>query len=181
MTLVCIRHLSTQWNEQRVLQGRCDTDIIQPDERCLRAIRHNRARLDSYGSFDRVLVSSLKRTKQTAALYDVHDAAVEPLLDELDFGAYAGQPKAVMLKDCGDAWERDPRNLIFGESMANFDGRIRAFVAQYGHSKTLVFGHGGWMRGLSSIIAHGDLREMNRIRVENNRLYEFKVARPGKL
>ena len=92
MKLVCSRHFPTQWNKQGLLQGRHDLDILPLDENCRQAIRHNQSLLREHGLFDLTCVSSLKRTRQTASPYDIQSIVIEPLLDEIDFGIYQGQP-----------------------------------------------------------------------------------------
>ena len=177
MKLICIRHLPTQWNKKQLLQGRHDIDILPPDEQYRQAIDSNRSRLKSYGSFECVLTSTLKRTQQTAVCYHIHHITIEPLLNEIDFGTYVGQPKASLLKDWGEVWQQNPRNLVLGEPIINLEDRINTFIAKYqAYSQLLVFGHGGWIRGLLSIVQYGDIRAMNQFVVENNQLYEFAFS-----
>ena len=178
MKLVCIRHLPTEWNQLGLLQGRRDIDIAPPNEVAWQTIAENKAQLDGYGPFAHVFVSSLKRTQQTAVFYNFHKATVEPLLDEIDFGPYEGQPKTSLLQDWGDQWQQDPRALIFGEPLANLEARIKTFLTKYDTcSQLLLFGHGGWIRGLLSIIQYGDIRSMNQFVVKNNHLYELILSK----
>jgi probable phosphoglycerate mutase len=176
MLLVCVRHLETEWNVRGLLQGRRDIGLAEPDGEALRAVRRNLARLQGYGSFERVLVSRLERTRRTAEIYGYRGAAVEPLLDELDFGDYEGLPRERLVRELGDRWTLDPRGLVLGESLSGLEARIRAFLGRYSAlASVLAFSHGSWMRALRSIMELGDLRGMNRGWIENNEILEFDV------
>ena len=82
MKLICIRHLPTQWNKLGLLQGRQDIDILPPDDDCQQTIHQNLAYLKEYGSFDLVCVSSLKRTQQTASMYNIINHNIDALIGE---------------------------------------------------------------------------------------------------
>jgi len=177
MKLICIRHLPTQWNKIGLLQGRRDVNILLPDESCMQAIHQNLIYLKESESFDLACVSSLKRTQQTASMYDILDTVVEPLLDEINFGVYEGKPRANLLEDWGYEWLNDPKNLILGENdnaiapVAELELRINKFLAKYrAYNQLLIFGHGGWIRGLLSIAKYGSIKKMNQVVVANNQL-----------
>lgn len=171
MLLVCIRHLPTAWNQSGRLQGRRDTDLVEIDETTASAIRANQTRLEEMQPFDTVLASALKRTQQTAALYGYRNVSVEPLLDELDFGPYEGQPKDVMVNDLTPDWQTDPRSLVLGEPISQLEKRILKFLDKYSTNRqVLIFGHGSWIRGLLSVVEYGDVRAMNTVEVDNNSL-----------
>ncbi len=178
MKLMCIRHLPTRWNNDGILQGRRDIGILSLNESDRKKIRRNQEQLKKWEPFDLTCVSSLKRTEQTASLYGRRGGLIDPLLDELDFGAYEGQPKNRLLEDWGHDWLRDPRGLIFGEKVSDFEQRIKAFLEKYEElGKLLVFGHGGWIRGLLSILKYGDTRAMNQVSVNNNQLIFLDIGR----
>ncbi|MCP5117935.1 MAG: histidine phosphatase family protein [bacterium] len=180
MNLVCIRHLPTEWNLRRVMQGQRDIPALEPDAASLEAIARNREALPSLGPFDIVVASALSRTQQTAAHYGYPDAVVEPLLNELSFGSWEGRPRAELEAELGDRWLGDPRELVLGEPLAEFTNRIRRFLAKYSvHGRVLAFAHGSWMRGLVSIARHGDVRGMNRFFIENSEVHAFEVSNGG--
>ena len=176
MRVVCIRHLPTAWNRVNRLQGRRDTDILEPDDISTAAIRRNQETLQKAGHFDLVLVSNLKRTQQTARIYGFKDFRVEPLLDELDFGDYEGRDRAFLLEEIPD-WTDDPRNVALGEPVLHLEARIRCFVEKYSHlQQVLVFGHGSWTRGLLSIARYADVRNMNALHIDNNELMMVDIG-----
>ncbi len=182
MLLVCIRHLPTEWNVRGLLQGRRDTDLIEPDAGTLAGIRHGRERIDRLGPFDCVITSTLRRTRQTAELYGFHDGVAEPLLDECDFGEWEGRPRADMQATLGDRWMGDPRGLLLGESLDALEARIRQAAMKYSsYDRVLAFAHGSWMRALRSIIDRGDIRDMNRRWIDNGELLVCECDPEGRI
>ena len=177
MLLVLIRHLPTEWNREGLLQGRRDTPVAPVDAESAAAIERNRRRLEALGPFDAVLASSLARTQQTARLYGFDGFTAEPLLDELDYGPWEGRSREELYRDLGSAWFDDPRGLRLGETMDEFEARLRSFARRYApFPRVLAFAHGSWMRAFRSLVEHGDLRAMNRSWIDNHELVEIEVS-----
>lgn len=175
MQITLIRHLPTRWNKQTLLQGKQDIGIdpISKSERG--KIAGNLQYLKRYEPFDLVLASTLKRTKQTAALYG-YEAIEEPLLDELDFGPFEGMPRKKLLEAHEVTWLEDPKTLILGESMPDFWDRIKMFIEKYKYmGSLLVFGHGSWIRALKSYERYGHMNNMNQLTVENNSCFTIML------
>ncbi len=171
MLLVLIRHLPTEWNRRGLLQGRRDISLAALDAGTDAAVRKNRLRLRALGPFDVVLASSLRRTQQTARLYGFPNFTAEPLLDELDYGPWEGRPREDLYRALGPVWFNDPRGLRLGETMDQFEARLRSFARRYARlPRVLAFAHGSWMRAFRSLIEYGDLRAMNRSWIDNNQL-----------
>ena len=168
MELLLIRHLPTKWNKMGILQGSQDVPLLQVTEEDIKKIKENMKVIHDFKP-ELVLASQLKRTKQTAVEYGFNHLQIEPLLNELNFGKYEGtEKKQLMLKK---EWTENPRSLILGENMIDFENRIIQFINKYNHySRILVFGHGSWTRGLLSIINIGTIQKMNQVHVENNQL-----------
>ncbi len=61
--IVCIRHLETELNRNKILQGRQNTPILPPSPEVLQKIHEHRLELERYEPFDEVLVSPLLRTQ----------------------------------------------------------------------------------------------------------------------
>lgn len=168
MQLTLIRHLPTEWNKNQKLQGKRDIEISLVTEDVLAGIEENKRLLKLLAPFDRVLASTLKRTHQTAYLYG-YTCETEALLDELDFGVFEGEPKVKLLERYKDSWIEKPEELVLGESLQNFAGRIVSFLEKYKDQKNvLVFGHGSWIRAAVSLSRFGHINNMNKIMVENN-------------
>lgn len=176
MAFIFIRHLATCYNQQSLLQGQRDEPILlltHNDQALQATLEKNKTRLNHL-AIDKILCSTLKRTQQTAAVYDYHAITVEPLLNELDFGFYEGKTRQQLLNDYGEQWKNDPSNLVLGESMQDFLLRIQAYFEKYQHDldneNILAFTHGAWMRAARAWWMTGSLQTMNQIKVANNEL-----------
>ena len=170
MKIYLIRHLLTPYNKKGVLQGSKDISIQTADEKTLAEIEKQKALLSAV-EFDHVFCSSLKRTKETAALYEFYSPEVDELINELDFGKYEGISKEIFYNDLGAQWKEDPRGFVLGESMLEFENRLLRFIDKYKSKKNLLaFAHGGVMRGLKAIHQDGNIKSMNTFKVDNNQL-----------
>jgi broad specificity phosphatase PhoE len=168
MQLTLIRHLPTEWNKKTWLQGKKDIELSTITEEYQAEIKQNQGILKTLAPFEVVLASTLKRTHQTAELYR-YQPETEHLLDELDFGPFEGRPKSLLLEKYGDQWTENPKGLVLGESLTNLEKRIVGFLHKYKESeKILVFGHGSWIRALSSYYHYGHINNMNKMNVNNN-------------
>jgi len=170
MAFIFIRHLTTAFNRDGLLQGQRDENILPPSAGLLEKIESNKTKLAGFEPFDTILCSPLARTAQTAELYG-YQPEVEPLLKEVDFGAYEVQPKQRLLQDQAEQWQNDPLNLQLGEPVSAVVERIEAFLKKY-HDKgnVLAFGHGFWMRAARACLQHGNIQLMNQSIIENNAL-----------
>ncbi|MBA3012783.1 MAG: histidine phosphatase family protein [Proteobacteria bacterium] len=179
MKLLLLRHMKTQYNRQGILQGKKDIPILAPREDQADAILLNKRILNDEKPFDHVLVSTLQRTRMTATLY-VDSFAIEPLLDELDFGEYEGRKKSDLIRE-QPLWTSCPDLLTLGEPLGELENRVKKFVETYSAvtcpgSKILIFGHGAWIRALLSFVKTGSIREMNRMSVENNQIIQLMTT-----
>lgn len=168
MELILIRHLPTKWNKLGIFQGSQDIPLLPVAEEDVKKIKDNMKVLNNFKP-EAVLVSQLKRTQQTAAEYGFNHPQIEPLLNELNFGKYEGADKKQLMLE--KEWTDNPRSLILGERMIDFENRIIQFINKYNpYSRILVFGHGSWIRGLISITDVGTIQKINQVQVENNQL-----------
>lgn len=173
MEITLIRHLPTKWNLQAKLQGKRDIPILPITEGVQEKIHHNLQLLEGK-SFEYVLSSTLSRTKQTAQLYGFNPKS-EPLLNELDFGPFEGRSKDELILQYSSLWSENPRELVLGESLLNLEKRIILFLEKYNEAANiLAFGHGSWIRALSSYYHHGHINQMNQVTVLNNELISFE-------
>ncbi|HET7628096.1 MAG TPA: histidine phosphatase family protein [Bacillales bacterium] len=181
MQAVLIRHLPTAWNRAGRLQGRRDEPVekgaVQAE--CGKIAEQKRT-LATLGPFDKIIVSSLRRTRQTAEVYGYSDPVVEPLLDELDFGPFEGKRKSELIEAYGERWLHQPRSLVLGEPLIDFERRvIRVLRRHAGVDRLLLFGHGSWIRACLSIQQYGDVNKMNEIRLKNNELVHLPSITTG--
>jgi broad specificity phosphatase PhoE len=166
--LYLIRHLPTNWNKSGLLQGKRNIAIDHINESDESKILNNTETLKNK-EFDLILTSSLTRTKQTAIEYGYKKFEIEPLLDELDFGIYEGKHKSNLIKASNGLWISNPSQLILGESLADFESRLRSFLISYSQfNRILVFSHGAVIRALVSIKNNNNIDAMNKITVNNN-------------
>lgn len=173
MEITLIRHLPTEWNIQFKLQGKRDIPILPISEDDQKKIQDNLQLLES-NSFEYVLCSTLTRTRQTARLYGF-DAQIEPLLDELDFGPFEGCSKEELILEYGSMWIENPRDIKLGESLIDLEKRILLFLDKYKEARhILVFGHGSWIRALTSYYQHGHINQMNQFTLLNNECISFE-------
>lgn len=179
MELLVIRHLPTQYNNNGMLQGRLDVDIEPPGEEQQLLIAENLRKIHQVGPVDRVLCSSLKRTAQTALAYGFTETACihEPLLNELDFGRYEGLRRQEMWDALGEVWWQNPESLDLGEPVLALQHRITGLLEKYAQEqRLLLFSHGAWTRALLSYSRIGDIRDMNRMTVNNNEMLRLTLA-----
>ncbi|MFK9095489.1 histidine phosphatase family protein [Bacillus salipaludis] len=178
MHITLIRHLPTEWNKEKKLQGRRDIEISPVSEDFQYKITENQQLLKKRSPFDLIVASRLKRTQQTAGLYGFQPE-IEGLLDELDFGPFEGLTKEKLIEKYHGIWMNNPKALVLGESMENLEKRIFLFLDKYkDFTDILVFGHGSWIRAMISYLQYGDINKMNQISVENNACITLKVN-PG--
>jgi len=171
MELMLIRHLPTKYNNSGLLQGGLDIDIEPPNQEQLLRIAENQKKIRQVGPIDRVLCSSLSRTAQTALAYGYGKRACtrEPLLNELNFGCYEGQPRQEMWDTLGEAWWQNPEYLVLGEPVLALQQRITGLLKKYAQAeRLLLFSHGAWTRALLSYSRIASVRDMNRMTVNNN-------------
>lgn len=178
MKIVLIRHLETQWNQERKLQGSQDISILKPSDHTLAQIKKNQLILAPKKPFDLVITSSLKRTQQTAQLYGYTEFTIEPLINELNFGEFEGQDFDLFQQTVGNEWLTNPQQLILGETLIDFENRIKTFLNKYNsYSQLLIFSHGVWTRGLLSMIKYGTINQLNtpEFRVIHNQLMTIEI------
>lgn len=176
MELTILRHMQTPYNAQGILQGQRDIGILPPGPDQTKSIEANKEQLGDLTRFDFILVSSLRRTRETALLY-TPDFLKEPLLDELDFGSYEGRSKADLLRE-QPLWESDPGSLVLGEPLTALLKRIQAFVDKYqSKDRVLAFGHGAWTRAMTAWHSKGSIKTMNQIHIPNNRIMQYTIQR----
>ncbi|MEX0995334.1 MAG: histidine phosphatase family protein [Balneolaceae bacterium] len=104
--LFVIRHGETDYNFRGRLQGRnIDAPLNQTGQQQAEAIGEY---LKLY-QIDKVVSSSLLRSRQTAELIQQHfklDLTVEPDLDEMDFGDFEGREYQSIKEQIGDVQQR---------------------------------------------------------------------------
>ncbi len=126
--LFVVRHGETLWNSEFRLQGRLDSPLTEQGQRQAADNGELLARL----GVERLLVSPLGRTRQTAAIINVHVKANIELYDALverDCGAWAGLTMSEIKTHQAVAWRERLANEWLhrppgGENMPDVIARI---------------------------------------------------------
>jgi probable phosphoglycerate mutase len=153
-----IRHGPTDWNEQKRIQGRADRTLSP----------NGRERVatwsvpDEISGFDWV-VSPLTRAVETAALLGL-ECSKEPLLIEMDWGAWEGQNRDQLVARYGDEFtQRTAKGIDLrphgGESPREVRQRVRRWldgVVENGRPAGAVC-HQGVIRALMSLATGWDM------------------------
>lgn len=173
MRIICIRHLETRWNKDKRLQGSKNINIDSPSKEVLQKIELLKNKIKNI-HVELIIASELKRTQETAILYGFETPFIDPLINELDFGEYEGKKKDFFLEKIGENWIKNPLSLSLGESMIDFEKRIKTFLKKYkDYNALLLFGHGAFIRGLVSINEVGTISNMNKFHIENNSIVDL--------
>lgn len=129
MTLLALlRHGPTAWNAEGRIQGRADIALSPAAEEALRGLRVP----EPFVRW-RCLSSPLRRCRQTAAALAL-EAAIEPALIEMDWGAHEGSRLADLRATGGPGFAAlEARGLDFrppgGESPRDVQARLRPLLA----------------------------------------------------
>jgi len=170
-TVIAVRHGQTTWNRERRIQGWTDSSLT---DRGRRQAKATGARLADRG-VDRLVVSDLRRTRETAAAFEGGGLTVEPTFSaawrERGFGDYEGLTREE-LADRIDGF--DPGDSLFlssgapgGESLADVRERVTGaferLQADLDEGETaVVVTHGGPVRTLIGTAGERDLATVAR-------------------
>lgn len=178
MDIILICHLPTKKDLEGLLPGKKDRKIAPPQEEDKIVIAYNKKLLSTLPPPDLVLTSTWKRTIETAQQYGFIDAQEEPLLDELDFGPYAGEPRQDFLEEVGVQWFINPKRTLIGPAVEVLEERVLFFLEKYSpYDCLLIFGHPFFSQALISYIRHGHIIGMNILSVKYNELIHLKVKK----
>lgn len=149
MTLVLVRHASTDWSDAGRLNGWTDVPLNEHGRGQAKSLR---VRLQGR-AFVGAWSSDLTRAAETAARA-YGDAASDARIRELDFGELEGK----RWEQCSPEVQRtlaafDGFHAPGGESVDALRARIRSFVRELADGDHLVFTHGGVIRCLLRDVA----------------------------
>lgn len=122
--LIIVRHGRTDANRTGLLLGRLDVGL--DDVGRAQAEAAAAAVFAAHGTVDRLIVSPLSRTLETAAAFGV-DVEVDERWVELDYGEWDGTPVADVSADRWSTWRSNPEFAPpGGESHAALGRRVRS-------------------------------------------------------
>lgn len=158
MTLVALlRHGDTAWSAEGRIQGRSDPPLSEPGRAALRA-----RSLPPACRGMRVVTSPLRRCVETAALLGAAQAAHEPLISEMSWGAWEGRRLEELRGELGASMrENEARGLDFrpdgGESPREVLARVCGWLKEISEP-TLAITHRGVIRVVLAAATGWDMR-----------------------
>lgn len=173
-TLYFVRHGETEYNRQRIMQGRrIDSSLNEAGRRQAEAL----AKRFSDVPLDAIYTSSLRRTIETArpicTIHDGVDLRHLADLDEMSWGIHEGTPWCdqlqAMLDEMYGRWDRGEWDyrVQSGESILDVQKRgvraIKQIVQEHAGDTVLVVTHGRFLRVILSTILEYGLERMNDI------------------
>lgn len=181
--IVLIRHGKTEGNKEKRYIGRTDQPL---SEEGIAGIKEN---LGRYPSVEKVYVSPMKRTRQTAEL--IYPGQASELVDglrEMDMGVFEGKNHAELKnRPSYILWvaTRGKISIPGGESMKDFGKRTMDAFTQVlgdmqaeGIKRSAVVAHGGTIMSIVSQLADDDYYEYM---VNNGAGFRLTLDDDGKL
>lgn len=157
--LVILRHAPTQWNEDKVYQGRTDIPLSEKGRTYLQE-RQIPAQFKKYQIFS----SPLSRAKQTAELLGFASYTIEPRLAEADCGSWEGRKLEEVKKELDysqlkEGWGGTDFKPHGGESVLDLQKRLQPWLLQRFNEgqPTLAFAHKGVMMALMGLALNWDM------------------------
>ncbi len=180
--LFIVRHGETDYNKQRIIQGRGVDSSLNAKGR-----KQAKALFDYYKdySFDAVYASALVRTHQTLAHFEDlgHTIQKDANLDEIDWGEHEGRKGTPALKveytQITQQWIDGNYHFRIkgGESPLEVQQRLNQFLEealhQESHDKVLICTHGRTSRILFCTLLNWELSKMQNFQHRNTGVAKF--------
>ena len=176
--LYIVRHGQTDWNVQKLLQGKTDIELNKEGIRQAKEL----SKVIGLNKIDVCICSPLKRTKKTAELILGKKVPIiyDELIVERDFGNYEGKP--IIFDLIAKQWDYKT-NDVDGEieSVQECLKRAKKFLdkisSKYKNKNILIVSHGGFIKTLHfNLVGYNentDLLSFNPKNAEVNE-YEFE-------
>jgi probable phosphoglycerate mutase len=175
--LALLRHADTAWSAAGRIQGRADVPLLPGISMHVPNICRGM----------RIVTSPLRRCVETAALLGAPDAAREPRLIEMDWGAWQGETIQGLRQALGQAMsDNEARGLDFrpanGESPRLVIERIRPWLREIAGAAvpTLAVTHRGVIRAILAEATGWDMRGQPPARLEWDAVHLFGLDGEGK-
>jgi probable phosphoglycerate mutase len=174
--LALLRHADTAWSVAGRIQGRVDVPLL-PGISCS---------LPDLCRGMRIVTSPLARCVETAALLGASDAAREPRIIEMDWGAWHGETLASLRERLGRAMlENEARGLDFmppgGESPRLLILRLKTWLRDVALEgvPTLAVTHRGVIRAILAEAFGWDMRGKPPAKLDWRAVHFFNLAADG--
>ncbi len=183
MRLVLLRHGETDWNAQKLIQGRIDQPLSDTTIKKLRG-RQLPADLRQLNWFS----SPLQRALHTAELLGIVDPVIESALIEMNWGDWEGHILKPLRKQLGDVMrDNESRGLDFcppnGESPRQVQQRLSDWLKTISgdsqDSGAVV--HKGIIRCAYALATGWDMQGESPIKFNWDRGHEFQISAMGKV
>jgi len=179
--LALLRHGETAWSAEGRIQGQSDVPLSDAGRAVMRAFRLPEVCKDM-----RVITSPLARCVETAALLGAPQAAREPRLAEMHWGAWQGERLADLRSRLGEAmraneargWDFRPEG---GETPREVFVRVSSWLAEIANQedKVLAVTHRGVIRGVFATACGWDLRGAPPAKLDWGACQLFRLAPDG--
>jgi probable phosphoglycerate mutase len=185
MIVSLIRHGSTSWNEQGLMQGRRDVPLSERGRAQVRAwqIPGKLAGLDRSA---RWVSSPLRRAVETAEILCGTTPPADRALIEMDWGGWEGFTLDELRARFGDEYARNEAlGLDFrppgGESPRDMLGRVRSWLLRVADDPLPVVAvtHLGVVRAVLAAATGWDMIAKPPVRLRGDTLHRFTVDRDG--
>jgi probable phosphoglycerate mutase len=150
-----LRHLPTDWNREKRLQGRTDRPLADP-------LTSERFPLDP--TVWRLVASPLRRASDTARLLFGAEPETVPELTEMDWGSFEGRRLSDLRRELGDALAcNEAQGLDFrpdgGESPRDVQVRLQGWLVKAAQSPRDIIAvtHKGVMRAAHALATGWDM------------------------
>lgn len=177
-----LRHGATTWNAEGRMQGRSDQPLSTAGR-----VAVLRWRLPRELAGYRWLTSPLARARETAALMGQPDAAIEPLLTEMDWGAWEGEQLAALRASDPDGLAaEEARGLDMtppgGESPRQVQERLKPLLLRLAveDRPTAAVSHKGVIRALYALASGWDMVSRPQAKLRAQCLHVFRLERDGR-
>lgn len=177
MTLLALlRHGETAWTAEGRIQGRSDPPLSDAGRASLKSLQ-----LPAACRGMRVVTSPLARCVETASLLGAPQAAREPRISEMSWGAWEGRRLEELRAELGEAMrENEARGLDFrpagGETPREVLARVREWLAEISEP-TLAITHRGVIRTVLVAATGWDMRGKPPARLDWNAFHLFRLDR----
>lgn len=196
MELYIIRHGETDWNIEKRLQGRSDTEL---NEYGIELAKITAEALKDV-KFDRIYSSPLKRAYKTAEIL-LRDRDLDIITDErlleISFGEYEGMPVSKRPPEFQNFFD-DPDNYVpakGGETYEELLARAADFIdkivvpASKEIDRMLIVAHGALNKALMVNLNHQEIKDMWSgifqrnccVNIYEINEYDFKLIQNGKI
>lgn len=177
--LCLLRHLPTDWNHEKRLQGRTDRPLAPAT--AVEMLPYDPAHW-------RLVSSPLRRAVETARLLFGAEPEIVTALTEMDWGTFEGRRLTDLRHELGDALARnEAQGLDFrppgGESPRDVQARLRDWLVEVAGSDRdiIAVSHKGVMRAAHAMATGWDMTADAPDRVDYRRPQVYRLAPDGTL